>query len=378
MESTLTDRSYRDVRHAAAACGSPRWSTRSRASTRWRRSARCARPGRVARAGRELPVRGALRGRRRRVPLPGRRPRHLLHRVAHVRGDGVRAVHARGRGDHGRLRRPPALGQAPLPDAPRRCAPRYPSGTASTPCASAWTPSGRFANDYVRRVLGPPVAAPHRGLSRLHERFPALRRRLPHLALGEGPTPVRGRPQAARAALWLKDDVALRRRLWGGNKVRKLEWILPDAKRRGKAHDPHLRGAGDQPRPGHRALRPRAGTALRDRAGGPARRRPRARAARAAARLAARRCTSPTPRRAPWSRCAVAAALATGRPTCCRPGGSSPRGRARLRRGGPGAGRAGAGGRAARAGARGGGHRLGRHRAPAWRSDWRWPVCARA
>ena len=38
-----------------------------------------------------------------------------LHRGAPVRGHGVRDLLPRRRGDHGRVRRPPALGQAPLP-----------------------------------------------------------------------------------------------------------------------------------------------------------------------------------------------------------------------------------------------------------------------
>lgn len=66
----------------------------------------------------------------------------------------------------------------------------------------------------------------------LYERFPALRETLPHVALGEGPTPVR--PLAGlRDGLWLKDEAPYGT-AWGGNKVRKLEWILPDAKRRGR------------------------------------------------------------------------------------------------------------------------------------------------
>ena len=42
-------------------------------------------------------------------------------------------------------------------------------------------------------------------MTRLHERFPALRNTLPRVALGEGPTPVR--PLAGlRDGLWLKDE----------------------------------------------------------------------------------------------------------------------------------------------------------------------------
>jgi D-cysteine desulfhydrase len=52
---------------------------------------------------------------------------------------------------------------------------------------------------------------------------------LPHVSLGDGPTPVR----ALDDGLWVKDESGYGT-LWGGNKVRKLEFILPDAKRRGK------------------------------------------------------------------------------------------------------------------------------------------------
>ncbi len=69
-------------------------------------------------------------------------------------------------------------------------------------------------------------------MSLLHERFPALRATLPHVALGEVPTPVR-RLTGLRDGLWLKDESPFGT-AWGGNKVRKLEWTLPDVKRRGK------------------------------------------------------------------------------------------------------------------------------------------------
>jgi D-cysteine desulfhydrase len=71
----------------------------------------------------------------------------------------------------------------------------------------------------------------------LHQRYPALRERLPHLPLGERPTPVRlleGLSAEGRAPVWLKDDGAFGAGPWGGNKVRKLEWVLPEARRRGR------------------------------------------------------------------------------------------------------------------------------------------------
>ncbi|HYG96531.1 MAG TPA: pyridoxal-phosphate dependent enzyme [Solirubrobacterales bacterium] len=68
-------------------------------------------------------------------------------------------------------------------------------------------------------------------IPRLHERFPALAETLPHLALSERPTPVRELPGLGA---WVKEDGAFGSGGWGGNKVRKLEWLLPDARRRGR------------------------------------------------------------------------------------------------------------------------------------------------
>jgi D-cysteine desulfhydrase len=66
---------------------------------------------------------------------------------------------------------------------------------------------------------------------RLHERFPALAETLPHLVLSERPTPVR---ELAGLGIWVKEDGAFGSGGWGGNKVRKLEWLIPDARRRGR------------------------------------------------------------------------------------------------------------------------------------------------
>ncbi|MFJ9457506.1 1-aminocyclopropane-1-carboxylate deaminase/D-cysteine desulfhydrase [Kitasatospora sp. NPDC101447] len=68
----------------------------------------------------------------------------------------------------------------------------------------------------------------------LHRRWPELTGTLPYLRLGDTPTPVR--PLAGlgcRSAVWLKDESGYGRGGWGGNKVRKLEWLLPEARRRG-------------------------------------------------------------------------------------------------------------------------------------------------
>ncbi|MEK6326492.1 MAG: pyridoxal-phosphate dependent enzyme [Actinomycetota bacterium] len=59
---------------------------------------------------------------------------------------------------------------------------------------------------------------------------------LQRLRLGEGPTPVRELTrlgdERGSAPVWIKDDGAFSR--FGGNKARKLEWLLADARRRGK------------------------------------------------------------------------------------------------------------------------------------------------
>lgn len=74
-------------------------------------------------------------------------------------------------------------------------------------------------------------------MTRLHELFPALKESLPSIDLGTAPTPLRPLPGLADgpAEIWLKDESAFGDGGWGGNKVRKLEWLIPEAKRRGKS-----------------------------------------------------------------------------------------------------------------------------------------------
>ncbi|WP_042443840.1 1-aminocyclopropane-1-carboxylate deaminase/D-cysteine desulfhydrase [Streptacidiphilus jiangxiensis] len=68
----------------------------------------------------------------------------------------------------------------------------------------------------------------------LHRRFPELVGTLPFLRLGEAPTPVQALDGlGTRGPLWVKDESGYGEGGWGGNKVRKLEWLLPDARRRG-------------------------------------------------------------------------------------------------------------------------------------------------
>ncbi len=71
-------------------------------------------------------------------------------------------------------------------------------------------------------------------MTHLHDLVPGLD--LGHVRLGTGPTPVRavGEELGLRTTAWVKDDGAFGDGPWGGNKVRKLEWILPEAQRRGE------------------------------------------------------------------------------------------------------------------------------------------------
>lgn len=63
----------------------------------------------------------------------------------------------------------------------------------------------------------------------LHQRFPELAKSLPHVRLGTSPTPVRKLEGLGIGdRIWLKDDSRFGSGGWGGNKVRKLEWIIPD------------------------------------------------------------------------------------------------------------------------------------------------------
>jgi len=70
-------------------------------------------------------------------------------------------------------------------------------------------------------------------MSQIHEHLPGLT--LGHLSLGRGPTSVRrlDRDLVGGSEVWVKAENEYGDGGWGGNKVRKLEWILPEAKRRG-------------------------------------------------------------------------------------------------------------------------------------------------
>ena len=70
----------------------------------------------------------------------------------------------------------------------------------------------------------------------LFEAYPALEKHLPWMLLGNWPTPVQKLSNLGKAVghqnLWIKRD-DLSSDLYGGNKVRKLEFMLADARRKG-------------------------------------------------------------------------------------------------------------------------------------------------
>lgn len=70
-------------------------------------------------------------------------------------------------------------------------------------------------------------------MHRLHEMFPELIESLPAISLGTPPTPV-VQLSGLGSDVWLKDEGVFGDGGWGGNKVRKLEWLLPEAKQLGK------------------------------------------------------------------------------------------------------------------------------------------------
>lgn len=68
----------------------------------------------------------------------------------------------------------------------------------------------------------------------LHRRLTPLTDTLPYLRLGQPPTSVRELTGlTSTVPMWCKDESGYGAGGWGGNKIRKLEWILPDARRQG-------------------------------------------------------------------------------------------------------------------------------------------------
>ncbi len=79
------------------------------------------------------------------------------------------------------------------------------------------------------------LAEREEGAPHLHLAYPALRQTLPFLRLGTPRSPVRRLTGLTENVdLWLKDEGPYGDGGWGGNKIRKLEWLIPDAKRQGR------------------------------------------------------------------------------------------------------------------------------------------------
>ena len=69
----------------------------------------------------------------------------------------------------------------------------------------------------------------------LFREYPELANKTPRISLGKFPTPVQQLHQLGRANLWIKrDDMSCA--LYGGNKIRKLEFILAEARKRNADH----------------------------------------------------------------------------------------------------------------------------------------------
>ena len=66
----------------------------------------------------------------------------------------------------------------------------------------------------------------------LYARYPRLATSLPRLPLHQGPSPVAELTQLGGKAVWIKND-GLYGTIYGGNKPRKLELVLPDVRRTG-------------------------------------------------------------------------------------------------------------------------------------------------
>ncbi len=69
----------------------------------------------------------------------------------------------------------------------------------------------------------------------LFSEYPELEENTPRISLGTFPTPVHHLSQMGPANLWIKRD-DLSSPIYGGNKIRKLEFILGEAKRRNISH----------------------------------------------------------------------------------------------------------------------------------------------
>ena len=136
----------------SGSCASRRWSTRCRASSAVDGGARRARRARAPPG--QLPDRAALQRRRRRAALARARPRQRVRRRARVPGMAYEPAFREVEAALSAARRAPALGQALVP----RRAPSWRratrAGTTSRRIRAELDPDGRFANAWMRDVLG--------------------------------------------------------------------------------------------------------------------------------------------------------------------------------------------------------------------------------
>ena len=69
----------------------------------------------------------------------------------------------------------------------------------------------------------------------LLKEYPELEERIPRISLGKFPTPVQQLHQSGFENLWIKRD-DMSSSVYGGNKIRKLEFILGQARKENAAH----------------------------------------------------------------------------------------------------------------------------------------------
>ena len=83
--------------------------------------------------------------------------------------------------------------------------------------------------------MNPPGTSEKPNRPVLFREYPELGKSIPRVSLGNFPTPVHQLDKMGCANLWIKRD-DLSSPVYGGNKIRKLEFILGEAKRRKSAH----------------------------------------------------------------------------------------------------------------------------------------------
>ena len=155
------ERPYSDVAHRvftspAPGASSARWSTPCRARSALEALREAARVDRRLRLAHQLPRRDPRPRRADDVPLStAHGPRLALPGLPRADATPTTAAYFGGRrADAARPRRPPALGQGAHPHRGRPGAGLPPLRRRSSPCVTGSTPTGVFANAYLRRVLG--------------------------------------------------------------------------------------------------------------------------------------------------------------------------------------------------------------------------------